>query len=560
MFLHLAAVFLVSVPLLSMSITVHADTPVPLDIKAFYFQGEPQEPLTIGVLDLDANGVEDTEARAISERLRIHLGRTAIFEVIERNQMESIMNEIGFQVSGACDTDECVVQIGQVLGASKMVAGSVSKVGTLYSLQVRIIDIASSRIDHQEFVDVTGGIDIVLTSATLDVANALAARVSGQTVQQQPQTAITPGQPARLTTAMIMIESNPPGGMIMIDGNEMGPTPANLQVNEGTHEVSVELAGYRVGTETINVIGGQNQTVSLPLTAIPRGFLTVLTDPVQCEVLIDGTPVGQRSPFRRFEVFEGSHTIEVRKDGFASVSRDVVIVRQREFSVNLTLRASGTAQVTFRNQLTGAVATIIGRESYQTDLNRAEELVSMLPGDYTLTVKAKGYSRFTSQISLADGDNQMIPITLRPKSRIAAGFLSIIPGMGQFYSGKGFMGFLMLAGVAGSAGATLAEQSNYDDILIEYQDLQRQYSQATTTAQIQSLRSLIEDRHGALIASRDKMNQTSMIMAVVWGINILDAIALMPRLRPIAAPGVQSDLSLGSHGGRLALTLSLSFK
>ena len=88
-----------------------------------------QEPLTIGVLDLDANGVEDYEARAIAERLRIYLGRTQVFQVIERNQMENIMEEMGFQFSGACDTDECVVQVGRMLGASKMVAGSVSRVG-----------------------------------------------------------------------------------------------------------------------------------------------------------------------------------------------------------------------------------------------------------------------------------------------------------------------------------------------------------------------------------------------------------------------------------------------
>ena len=56
------------------------------------------------------------------------------------------------------------------------------------------------------------------------------------------------------------------------------------------------------------------------------------------------------------------------------------------------------------------------------------------------------------------------------------------------------------------------------------------------------------------------MNSTAMIMTVVWAVNILDAVALMPKLRPIAAPGVQSDLSLGTHEGRLSLTLSLSFK
>ena len=140
---------------------------------------QQQEQLTIGVINLDANGVEETEAKAITERLRIYLGRTGIFEVIERNQMESIMTEMGFQASGACNTDECVVQVGQVLGASKMVAGSVSKVGNLYSLQIRMVDITTSRIENPLFKDVNG-VEEVLLTATKDIADELAALVRQQ--------------------------------------------------------------------------------------------------------------------------------------------------------------------------------------------------------------------------------------------------------------------------------------------------------------------------------------------------------------------------------------------
>ena len=203
---------------------------------------------------------------------------------------------------------------------------------------------------------------------------------------------------------------------------------------------------------------------------------------------------------------------------------------------------------------------IVGRGSQQAALNRAEETVSMIPGDYTLTVKAKGYSRWTSQISLADGDNQAVSVVLRPKSRIVAGLLSVIPGMGQFYSGRGFMGFLMLAGVAGTAGATIAEQGNYDSIFERYENLQESYAQATETFQILSLREQLETIHGKLVESRDTMNQTAMIMTAIWAVNLLDAVALMPRLHPIATPGLQSNLSLGTREGRLSLTLSLSFK
>jgi len=140
---------------------------------------QQQDQLTVGVIDLDANGVEDSEARAITERFRTYLGRTGMFQVIERNRMEEIMTEMGFQASGACNTDECVVQVGQVLGASKMVAGSVSKVGTLYSLQIRMIDMATSRIENPLFKDVDG-IEKVLLEATLELSNELANLVRQQ--------------------------------------------------------------------------------------------------------------------------------------------------------------------------------------------------------------------------------------------------------------------------------------------------------------------------------------------------------------------------------------------
>ncbi len=162
-------------PSLALAASVRADQPAALPRQ----QQEQQEQLTIGVIDLDANGVDEGEARAITERLRIYLGRTGIFEVIERNQMESIMTEMGFQASGACNTDECVVQVGQVLGASKMVAGSVSKVGNLYSLQIRMVDITTSKIENPLFKDVNG-IEEVLLTATRDIANDLAELVRQQ--------------------------------------------------------------------------------------------------------------------------------------------------------------------------------------------------------------------------------------------------------------------------------------------------------------------------------------------------------------------------------------------
>ncbi len=148
-----------------------------------------QDRVLTGVLELDNNNVDAGEARAIAERLRLYLSREEMFDVLERSRMESILNEQGFQLSGACDTEECIVQIGTMLGAQKMVAGSVSRVGTLYTLQVRIIDIGTGRIEETAFYDVDG-IEQVLQTATQNCAKDLARGVRermGMRVEEDPQ-------------------------------------------------------------------------------------------------------------------------------------------------------------------------------------------------------------------------------------------------------------------------------------------------------------------------------------------------------------------------------------
>jgi|GEM_PF-1157337 len=146
-----------------------------------------QDRLLVGVLELDVNNVDLGEARAIAERLRVYLAREDLFDVLERSRMESILSEVGFQLSGACSTDECVIQVGKLLGAQKMVAGSVSKVGSLYTLQVRVVDIQTGRIEVVAFADVEG-IEEVLRTATRDcvwqLANGVRERMTGVEARQ----------------------------------------------------------------------------------------------------------------------------------------------------------------------------------------------------------------------------------------------------------------------------------------------------------------------------------------------------------------------------------------
>ncbi len=145
----------------------------------------PRDTILVGVLDLDASNLDPGEARVISDRLRYFINSQPIFQLIERAKMINIMEEVGFQLSGACDTDECVVQVGKILGARKMIAGSIGRVGTIYTLQIRIVDIESSRVEHQAFKNVNG-IEDVLETATAIVAKELADILASQSESVQP--------------------------------------------------------------------------------------------------------------------------------------------------------------------------------------------------------------------------------------------------------------------------------------------------------------------------------------------------------------------------------------
>ena len=131
-----------------------------------------QNAISIAVLDLDAEGVSKSEARIISQRLRTVLFETGKFIVLERDNMDEILKEQGFQQSG-CTSDDCVVEIGKLIGMQQMVAGSIGKIGDLYTFNVRIIDVESGQVLKTAIDDCDCLIEEVLTTSTQQIVQML---------------------------------------------------------------------------------------------------------------------------------------------------------------------------------------------------------------------------------------------------------------------------------------------------------------------------------------------------------------------------------------------------
>ena len=123
----------------------------------------------IAVIDFEGKGVSQTEASALTDRLRTELLNSRNFVVIERGMMEEILSEQGFQQSG-CTTNECIVEVGKLVGVNRIIGGSVSKVGSLYSVSAKIVSVESGEIFTSITYDHNGEIEELLSEGMKMVA------------------------------------------------------------------------------------------------------------------------------------------------------------------------------------------------------------------------------------------------------------------------------------------------------------------------------------------------------------------------------------------------------
>ena len=94
------------------------------------------KPKSIAVLDFEGKDISDSEASILTDRLRSELFNLGNYKVLERALMEDILREQGLQQAGICNSSECAVEIGNLLGVQQLVGGSVGKIGNMYTASI----------------------------------------------------------------------------------------------------------------------------------------------------------------------------------------------------------------------------------------------------------------------------------------------------------------------------------------------------------------------------------------------------------------------------------------
>ena len=114
-----------------------------------------------------------------SDELEIHLSNFGGYTVVERGKMEEVLKEQGFQQTG-CVSEECAVEVGKMLGTKVIVVGSISKVGSTFSVIAKIVDVQTGEIKRTANYKYRGIIDDLLIVTGIDaVVLLLTSRLAG---------------------------------------------------------------------------------------------------------------------------------------------------------------------------------------------------------------------------------------------------------------------------------------------------------------------------------------------------------------------------------------------
>ena len=348
--------------------------------------------IPIAVIDFEANGISDGEARALTDRIRNELFRFKNFQVMERSFMEEILEEQGFQLSG-CTSDECVVEVGRLIGVEQMLGGSISKIGNVFTVSARIVSVETGKILKVSSYDYKGDIGGLLTQGMHEAAAQLATEKSTVTL------------PLARNVGAFYITSEPSGAAVWIDDKkEIGVTPLVIENQSvGEHKIYLEKGGY--STETTAILQANDIKKINLILKFGVGKLRVITNPYEANVILDGVMRG-KSPLILKEIKSGWHDLRILKDGYSIVTERIEIKSKLTEEIKIDLKK--LAALSINSNPFGASVEIDGKLLGLTPI-----AVGADEGSHEIVLSKNDYYWETISLDLKAGEQRELKLDLR---------------------------------------------------------------------------------------------------------------------------------------------------
>ena len=125
------------------------------------------------------------------------------------------------------------------------------------------------------------------------------------------------------------------GVTFYVNGQQKGTDNWTGSLLAATYRVEARKAGHKNRSQTVTLAEKDKQTVAFPALEEITGRLSVDYKPIDSEVWIDGKRAGSSPDV--FTVMEGSHSVEIRKDGYIAHKESVNVEESGETPVQGSL-------------------------------------------------------------------------------------------------------------------------------------------------------------------------------------------------------------------------------
>ncbi len=127
----------------------------------------------MAVLDLEAVGTGKVEASAMTERLREALLDSGKVALMDRSQMNTLLDEQAFQ-QATCTGADCTAKAGKLLGVEKILSGKVVKLtDTGWQVSAQIVQVETAQTLKAQSIQFTGDLMALIDQGIPDLASRL---------------------------------------------------------------------------------------------------------------------------------------------------------------------------------------------------------------------------------------------------------------------------------------------------------------------------------------------------------------------------------------------------
>jgi formylglycine-generating enzyme required for sulfatase activity len=213
--------------------------------------------------------------------------------------------------------------------------------------------------------------------------------------------------------ASVTLTSRPPGATIRANGNEVGVTPATVELLEGKYTIDLALAGHEPFRRRLEVVANEPQALPPIDLQIRDGRLVIRSEPDGATVMVDGTYRGV-TPLDLFLTPGPAFEVEISKAGHREETRSVSVRSGRTYELEIALSAQlGEIAVS---------ATPEGAELYVDGQLRGEanQTLRLVAVPHRIEVRKEGYETYETTVSPRPGFTQEIQASLKTAEQIRA--------------------------------------------------------------------------------------------------------------------------------------------